>query len=65
MPANRRGIAFRAWAAVLVIVLGVGFLGLVTLVLGWFEDAEGVAGPVTDLGYGALVGTGRATRGEG
>lgn len=48
--------AFRAWAAVLVLVLGVGFFGLVSLGLGWFEDVEGVAGPVTDLGYGALFG---------
>ena len=35
---------------------GVGSFGLITLGLGWFESVEGVAGPVTDLGYGALVG---------
>ena len=52
----RRRLAFRAWAAVLVLVFGVGFFGLVSLVLGWFASVEGVAGPVTDLGYGALVG---------
>ena len=53
-PARR--VAFRAWAVVLVLVFGVVFFGLTTLVIGWFESLEGVAGPVTDLGYGALVG---------
>jgi hypothetical protein len=52
---NRR-IAFRVWAAGFVVVCGLGFFGLITLVLGWFEAVHGVAGPVTDLGYGALVG---------
>jgi hypothetical protein len=51
-----RRTAFRLCAAVLVVLFGVGFFGLSTLVIGWFEDVEGVAGPVTDLGYGALVG---------
>lgn len=51
-----RRVAFTAWAVVLVLVFGVGFFGLITLVIGWFESREGVAGPVTDLGYGALVG---------
>jgi hypothetical protein len=51
-----RRIAFRAWAAVLVIVFGVGFFGLISLAIGWFQAVEGVAGPVTDLGYGILVG---------
>ena len=51
-----RRIAFRAWAAVLVIVFGVGFFGLTSLAIGWFQAVEGVAGPVTELGYGALVG---------
>jgi hypothetical protein len=51
-----RRIAFRAWAAVLVIVFGVGFFGLISLAIGWFQGVEGVAGPVTELGYGALVG---------
>jgi hypothetical protein len=51
-----RGIAFNTWAAILVAVYGVGVFGLTSLVLAWFEDVEGVAGPVTDLGYGVLVG---------
>ena len=51
-----RRIAFRVWAAALVVVFGVGFFGLISLGLGWFESVHGVAGPVTDLGYGALVG---------
>lgn len=51
-----RRIAFKAWAAVLVIVFGVGFFGLTSLAIGWFQAVDGVAGPVTELGYGALVG---------
>jgi hypothetical protein len=39
-----------------VIVFGLGFFGLTSLVLGWFQAVHGVAGPVTELGYGALVG---------
>jgi hypothetical protein len=41
---------------VLTIVFGAGFFGLISLVIGWFQGVEGVAGPVTELGYGALVG---------
>ena len=51
-----RRIAFRVWAAVLVVGFGFGSFGLITLGLGWFEAVHGVAGPVTELGYGALVG---------
>lgn len=51
-----RQITFSAWAAVLVIVYGVGFFGLTALAIGWFQAVEGVAGPVTELGYGVLVG---------
>lgn len=51
-----RRVAFTAWAAVLVVVFGVGFFGLTSLGLAWFDDLEGVAGPVTEIGYGALVG---------
>ncbi len=53
---GRSGIAFKAWAAILVAVFGVAFFGLTSLVIAWFEDVEGVAGPVTDLGYGVLFG---------
>ncbi len=53
---SQRRIAFRTWAALLVIVFGIAFFGLTSLVLGWFSDVYGVAGPVTDLGYGALFG---------
>jgi hypothetical protein len=51
-----RRVAFRTWTALLVIVFGIAFFGLISLVLGWFSDVHGVAGPVTDLGYGALLG---------
>ena len=53
---GRSGIAFKAWAAILIAVFGVAFFGLTSLVIAWFEDVEGVAGPVTDLGYGVLFG---------
>jgi hypothetical protein len=51
-----RRIAFKAWAAVLVIVFGVSLFGLISLAIGWFQAVTGVAGPITELGYGALVG---------
>ncbi|MDP9492470.1 MAG: hypothetical protein M3P42_09790 [Actinomycetota bacterium] len=51
-----RRIAFKAWAAILAAVFGVVFFGLTSLVLAWFQEVEGVAGPVTDLGYGVLYG---------
>lgn len=51
-----RRTAFLATAAVLAALFGIVFFGLVALVLAWFQPLEGVAGPVTDLGYGALVG---------
>jgi hypothetical protein len=53
---KRRRIAFNAWAAILVAIFGVALFGLTSLVLAWFQEVEGVAGPVTDLGYGVLVG---------
>lgn len=49
-------IAFTVWAAILVVAFGVGFFGLTSLAIAWFGTLEGVAGPVTELGYGALVG---------
>ena len=51
-----RRTAFTIWLVVLVVVFGLGFFGLTSLVIGWFAAVEGVAGPVTDLGYGVLVG---------
>jgi hypothetical protein len=51
-----RRVAFTAWVVVLVGVFGVGLFGLTSLVLAWFQPLEGVAGPVTEVGYGALVG---------
>jgi hypothetical protein len=53
---SSRRIAFTAWTAVLVGVFGVGLFGLTSLVIAWFQPLEGVAGPVTEIGYGALVG---------
>lgn len=51
-----RRVAFTVWAAILVVVFGVGFFGLTSLAIAWFGTLQGVAGPVTELGYGALVG---------
>jgi hypothetical protein len=51
-----RRAAFTAWTAILVVVFGVMFFGLTSLALAWFQTLEGVAGPVTELGYGLLVG---------
>lgn len=51
-----RRLAFTVLAALLVVLFGFIFFGLTSLVIGWFGDLEGVAGPVTEIGYGALVG---------
>jgi hypothetical protein len=51
-----RRIAFLAWVGVVSATVGIMFFGLSSLVLGWFEAEDGPAIPVTDLGYGALLG---------
>jgi uncharacterized membrane protein (DUF485 family) len=51
-----RRVAFTTWTAILVVVFGVMFFGLTSLALAWLQNLEGVAGPVTELGYGVLVG---------
>jgi hypothetical protein len=56
-PVSRaRRIAFVVWVGLWTATLGVGFFGITALVIGWFMQDQGVANPVTDLGYGALVG---------
>jgi hypothetical protein len=51
-----RRVAFRVWICLVTATLGIVFFGLTSLALGWFEADDGPAIPVTDLGYGALVG---------
>lgn len=51
-----RRIAFTIWTALLVLLFGIAFFGLTSLAIGWFGELEGTAGPVTEIGYGALVG---------
>jgi lysylphosphatidylglycerol synthetase-like protein (DUF2156 family) len=51
-----RRTAFLAWVWFVSVTLGIVFFGLTSLVLGWFEASDGPIIPVTDLGYGALVG---------
>jgi hypothetical protein len=53
-PARR--IAFLALVGIVTVTLGIMFFGLTSLVLGWFEAEDGSIIPVTDLGYGALIG---------
>jgi hypothetical protein len=51
-----RWLAYTACAGVLALLYGVVFFGLTSLALAWFQTREGVAGPVTEVGYGVLVG---------
>lgn len=53
---RQRRVAFAVLAALLVVLYGFMFFGLTSLAMGWFDDLVGVAGPVTEIGYGALVG---------
>jgi hypothetical protein len=41
-PADR----VQGWAAILVVAFGIVLFGFVSLVPGWFQEVEGVAGPV-------------------
>lgn len=51
-----RRIAFVAWVGISTATIGIGSFGLTSLVIAWFGRNQGVANPVTELGYGALIG---------
>jgi hypothetical protein len=51
-----RHIAFVSWVGVSTATIGIGFFGLTSLVIAWFGANQGVANPVTELGYGVLIG---------
>ena len=51
-----RQVAFTTWTVILVALFGVVFFGLTSLAFVWFGTLDGVAGPVTEIGYGVLVG---------
>jgi hypothetical protein len=51
-----RRVAFVTWVGLVTATLGIGAFGVTSLLLAWFQTTQGVANPVTELGYGTIVG---------